>query len=97
MGPVEAVVGVRGGLRRAAPDADDATGEARLTAEVDRAVRYHRPVTLGLVRVASDTVIDAIARSLRPMDLIAEDAGDDYLVILPELGRADGTAAVERL
>ena len=31
-------------------------------------------------------MIDAIARSLRPMDLIAEDAGDDYLVILPELG-----------
>jgi DNA-binding NtrC family response regulator/pSer/pThr/pTyr-binding forkhead associated (FHA) protein len=97
IGPVQAVVGVTSGLRRATPVADDATGEARLAAEVDRAVRYHRPVTLGLIRVANDLVIDAIARSLRPMDLIAEDAGDDYLVIMPELGRADGTAAVERL
>jgi two-component system response regulator AtoC len=97
IGPVQAVVGVTSGLRRATPVADDATGEARLTSEVDRAVRYHRPVTLGLIRVANDLVIDAIARSLRPMDLIAEDAGDDYLVILPELGRTDGTAAVERL
>jgi two-component system response regulator AtoC len=97
IGPVQAVVGVTSGLRRATPVADDATGEARLASEVDRAVRYHRPVTLGLIRVANDLVIDAIARSLRPMDLIAEDAGDDYLVVLPELGRTDGTAAVERL
>jgi transcriptional regulator with GAF, ATPase, and Fis domain len=31
------------------------------------------------------------------MDLIADDAGDDYLVILPELGRDDGASAVARL
>jgi DNA-binding NtrC family response regulator len=30
------------------------------------------------------------------MDLIAEDAGDDYLLILPELGRTEGTAAIAR-
>jgi DNA-binding NtrC family response regulator len=97
IGPIQAVVGITTGLRTATNVADAATGEARLVAEVDRAVRYHRPVTIGLVRVASDPVIDAMSRALRPMDLMAEDAGDDYLVILPELGRADGTAAIERL
>jgi transcriptional regulator with GAF, ATPase, and Fis domain len=30
------------------------------------------------------------------MDMIADDAGDDYLVILPELGRTDGAAAIQR-
>jgi DNA-binding NtrC family response regulator/pSer/pThr/pTyr-binding forkhead associated (FHA) protein len=97
VGPILAVVGVTSGLRRKSAIADDAAGEARLAAEVDRAMRYHRPLTVGLVRVASDTIVDAIARSLRPMDLIAEDAGDDYLVILPELARSEGATAIERL
>ncbi len=97
VGPILAVVGVTSGLRSKSAIADDATGEARLAAEVDRAMRYHRPLTVGLVRVANDSIVDAIARSLRPMDLIAEDAGDDYLVILPELSREEGSAAVQRL
>jgi DNA-binding NtrC family response regulator len=98
IGPILAIVGVASGLRGhsgAVADAD--AGEARLVAEVDRAVRYHRPLTLGIVRVASDAVVDAMSRALRPMDLMAEDAGDDYLVILPELGRDEGAAALERL
>jgi DNA-binding NtrC family response regulator/pSer/pThr/pTyr-binding forkhead associated (FHA) protein len=97
IGPIQAVVGVTSGLRNKSAVADDTAGETRLAAEVDRAVRYHRPLTVGLVRVASDTVVDAIARSLRPMDLIAEDAGDDYLIILPELNRSEGTTSIERL
>jgi DNA-binding NtrC family response regulator/pSer/pThr/pTyr-binding forkhead associated (FHA) protein len=97
IGTIHAVVGVTSGLRQTSPVANDAAGEARLAAEVDRSVRYHRPLTVGLVRVASDTVVDAIARSLRPMDLIAEDAGDDYLILLPELGRTEGSATIERL
>jgi DNA-binding NtrC family response regulator/pSer/pThr/pTyr-binding forkhead associated (FHA) protein len=97
IGSILAVVGMTSGLRRASPIADDVRGEARLVAEVDRSVRYHRPLTLGLIRCANDAVVDAMARSLRPMDLMAEDAGDDYLVILPELGRSEGQAAMERL
>ena len=96
VGSILAVVGVASGLRRSSPVADDATGEARLAAEVDRSVRYHRALTVGLVRCGNDAAIDAIARSLRPMDMIAEDAGDDFLLILPELGRTEGHAAVER-
>ena len=97
IGPIVAIVGVTSGLRGSNAVADALAGEARLVAEVDRAVRYHRALAIGLVRVANDPVIDAMARALRPMDLIAEDAGDDYLVILPELNRAEGAAAIERL
>ena len=96
VGPIVAVVGVSSGLRRPSAVIDPSAGEARLSAEVDRSVRYHRPLTLAMIRVASDAVIDSIAATLRPMDVIAEDAGDDYLVILPELGRADGAAAIQR-
>jgi two-component system response regulator AtoC len=97
VGPILAVLGVTSGLRRTSTIADVTTGETRLAAEVDRSVRYHRPVTVALLRIASDTILDQIERAIRPMDLIAEDAGDDYLVILPELGRDEGSAAVQRL
>jgi len=97
VGPILAVVGVTSGLRRTSAIADTAAGEARLAAEVDRSVRYHRPVTVAMLRVANDVILDQIERAIRPMDLIAEDAGDDYLMILPELGREDGAAAVQRL
>src|ERR1700760_2165793 len=49
-GSILPVVGVASGLRRSSPVADDAAGEARLAAEVDRSVRYHRALTVGLVR-----------------------------------------------
>ena len=97
IGPIVAVVGVTSALRRASPVAEPAAGEARLAAEVDRSVRYHRPLTLALMRITRDDAVDAIARTLRPMDLIAEDAGDDYLIILPELDRAAGHTAIARL
>ncbi len=97
VGPILAVVGVTSGLRRTGAIADTAGGEARLAAEVDRSVRYHRPVTVAMLRIANDAILDQIERAIRPMDLLAEDAGDDYLAILPELGREDGVAAVQRL
>ncbi|HWO21190.1 MAG TPA: sigma 54-interacting transcriptional regulator [Kofleriaceae bacterium] len=97
LGSILAVVGRTSGLRRARPVSDADAGEARLAAEVDRAVRYRRPVTFALVRFAGraiDAALDAIAGILRPMDLIADYAGDDHLVILPELDRASGGAAL---
>jgi two-component system response regulator AtoC len=96
VGPIVAIVGASSALRRPAAVADPAAGEQRLAAEVDRAVRYHRPVTVAMIRIANDAVIDSIAATLRPMDMIAEDAGDDYVVILPELSRSEGDAAIKR-
>jgi DNA-binding NtrC family response regulator len=97
IGPIIAVVGATSALRRPSPVANVAAGEARLAAEVDRSVRYHRPLTLCLMRIASDVAVDEIARALRPMDLIAEDAGDDHILILPELDRATATTSIERI
>jgi len=97
IGPIVAIVNVTSGLPRSTAVVDAAAGEARLRAEVDRAVRYHRSCTIALLRVANDAAIDRIASLLRPMDLLAEEAGDDYLVILPELGRAEGSRAVDQL
>ncbi|HEY4242782.1 MAG TPA: sigma 54-interacting transcriptional regulator [Kofleriaceae bacterium] len=97
VGPIVAVVGVTSGLRRASSIEDADTGLVRLAAEVDRALRYRRPVTVALVRVPTDDAIEALARAVRPMDIVAEDAGDDFLVILPELGREEGEACVRRL
>ncbi|MFN0248015.1 MAG: FHA domain-containing protein, partial [Kofleriaceae bacterium] len=96
VGPIIAIVNITSGLRRTAHIADAETGEQRLAAEVDRSVRYHRPVTLALLRIPSDAVVEQIAATLRPMDLLAEDAGDDFLLVLPELTRSEGTAAVQR-
>ena len=96
VGPIIAIVNITSGLRRSTHIADIDAGEQRLAAEVDRSVRYHRPVALALLRVADDAVVEQIAATLRPMDMLAEHAGDDYLLVLPELTRAQGTAAIER-
>ncbi|HEY4183291.1 MAG TPA: sigma 54-interacting transcriptional regulator [Kofleriaceae bacterium] len=96
VGPISAVVNITSELRRTTNIADAATAEVRLAAEVDRSVRYHRPLTIALLRVPNEKVIDQIASTVRPMDLLAEDAGDDYILILPELARGDGSAAIQR-
>src|SRR6185369_12829525 len=67
VGPILAVVGVTSGLHQATAIADAVVGEARLTAEVDRAVRYHRPVTVAMIRVASDAILEQFERAIRPM------------------------------
>ncbi|MDQ3364060.1 MAG: sigma 54-interacting transcriptional regulator [Myxococcota bacterium] len=97
IGSVQAVVGATSALRRSRTIADAETGEARLAGEVDRAVRYRRPLAVALVRVASDAALDAMAAILRPMDVLAEIAGDDYLVILPELDRVTAAPALASL
>ncbi|MBK9033059.1 MAG: sigma 54-interacting transcriptional regulator [Myxococcales bacterium] len=97
LGPITAVVSVTSGLNTGPMIAEASAGEARLVAEIDRAVRYRRPVMVAMIRIAHDDGLDLIARSLRPMDLLAEQAGDEYLLILPELDRTSGKAALARL
>jgi hypothetical protein len=97
IGPIHAVVSVTSGLRGHPAIVDAGAGEARLVAEIDRAVRYRRPVMVAMLRIAHDAGLELIARSLRAMDLLAEQAGDEYLLILPELDRATGKTALARL
>jgi two-component system response regulator AtoC len=61
VGPITAVVTITSGLRRLDRIAPAGAGEARLAAELDRAVRYRRPVTVALVRVVGDAGLDLVA------------------------------------
>ncbi len=97
IGPIHAVVTVTSGLRRDSPILDADAGLARLAAEVFRAVRYRRPLTVALIRVAEDEAIEALARSLKPHDVLAEDVGDQYLLLLPEQDRDEGAGTLARL
>jgi len=97
LGPIQAVLHLTSSLRTPSSIADTSAGEARLAAEVDRAVRYRRPVLVALLRISNDVALDLIARSIRPMDLLAEQVGDEYLLILPELDRTTGGATLTRL
>jgi two-component system, NtrC family, response regulator AtoC len=97
IGPILAVVGVTTGLRRSSAIVDATATESRLAAEIDRSVRYRRPLTVALVRISDDEAIEALAHAVRPMDLIGEDIGDDYLMLLPELDRTTGAAMLTRL
>ena len=95
IGPILAVVGVTTGLRRSTAIADATVTEQRLAAEIDRTIRYRRPLTVVLVRIADDDAVEALANAVRAMDLVGEDIGDDYLMILPELDRPTGAADSE--
>jgi DNA-binding NtrC family response regulator/pSer/pThr/pTyr-binding forkhead associated (FHA) protein len=97
IGSIHVVVGATSGLRRASPIATAEIGDARMIAEVDRAMRYRRSVTFALVRTPVDAAIEAMAAVLRPMDMIAEVVADDYLVILPELDRESSGIALASL
>lgn len=85
IGPIVAIVHVTGAARALDP---------RLAAELDRSVRYGRPLTLGLLRPAR---VDDLRGALRPMDAVVPLGGSDVLVILPELDRSAGHAALDRL
>ena len=97
VGPILAIVNVTSGLGRPSAVADPTQGETRLGRRSRPRDALSPPALARPVRIASDPAIDAIARSLRPMDLLAEDAGDDYLVILPELARTEGQASIDRM
>jgi len=76
--------------------------DERLAAEVDRGLHYQRRMGLALIRLDGaneilDSVTDAIAAALRPMDVIAEYAPSVLAVILPELDAAATEHAVRSL
>ncbi len=96
LGPVTAIVGATSALRRRVVVSDAGVGEARLAAELDRSVRYRRPLVAALVR-CTEVQLEALAGALRPMDTLAEDVGDDYLVVLPELDRVAAETALAKV
>ena len=98
VGPVVMVVSARSTLRRGTAIVDADAFETRLRAEIDRARRYQRSVTVAALNVAGDDAgIEAIARALRDMDLMADYGGDNYAILLPELSRANAVDLLTRL
>jgi two-component system response regulator AtoC len=104
IGPAVAVVGASSRPKRSAavelvdPDAF----ELRLAAECDRAVRFHRPVSVVMLRLGGtsaqiDGAIDRIARAARRMDVIAEWSEDEIAMIVPEADRGVGIEAARRM
>ena len=76
VGPALAVLALTTPLRRRPRLASDAELEDRLEAEVDRAVRYQRPLALLMLRLEGEAAgvheaADRIAAGLRRMDLFA--------------------------
>ena len=100
VGPAQAIVATTSAVRHGRQVATVTELEDRLAAEVDRAVRYHRP--LGLVMLRLDGPVDVMTdhveqllRSLRRMDLLAEYGADELALVLPETDR-EATASVAR-
>jgi DNA-binding NtrC family response regulator/pSer/pThr/pTyr-binding forkhead associated (FHA) protein len=98
VGPATAVLAVTSRLARRTRIADPEAFEARLAAEVDRAARYQRRIVVAALKVGGDdAVAEAIGRAIRPMDLLADYGGDQYMLALPELALDEASALVRRL
>jgi DNA-binding NtrC family response regulator len=93
VGPAVAVVACASAARPARQVATVGELEDRLAAEVDRAVRYHRPLALVMIRFDGPTDpvtahVERVAALLRRMDLLAEYTADEFAIVLPESDRA---------
>ena len=88
IGPITAIV-ARSSASRRRQLATMTELEDRLAMEVDRALRYQRPLGVVMLRFegASDAVlahVDRLLHDLRHMDLVAEYGPDELAIVLPE-------------
>src|SRR5690606_34675634 len=87
-GPLTLLVARRAPRRAAVVEPEQALEEC-LTAEVFRATRYARPLSLLMMRLdgppeAIDEALDRIARDIRPMDRLAGYGDREVALVLPE-------------
>jgi DNA-binding NtrC family response regulator len=102
VGGALAVVGTSTQLRRRALVGSMSYLEERLAAEVDRAVRYKRPLAVLMLRLdgpiaAAEVALDRVAASLRRMDCLAEYGPDELAIVVPEADRAAAEATARRV
>ncbi len=98
IGHATVVLGVASQVARRTRVAEADAFEVRLEAELDHANRYRHRVTLASLRITGDDrVIEAIARSIRPMDLAGDYGGDQFVLLLPRLSREEAETALRKL
>ena len=68
-----------------------------LAADLDHGTRYRHRVTLAALRIPDDTVAEALARSVRTMDLVGDYGGDQFALLLPRLSRDEAEVTLRRL
>lgn len=76
--------------------------EAILPAELDRAARYKRPLSILMIRLSGDMSRDdvlgeVLGRNLRPMDLLSSYAPREFCIVLPEADEIQGLGVARRL
>ena len=99
-GAVTLLVARRAPRRHALVEPESALDEC-LQAEVFRAARYTRPLSLLMLRLegppeAVDEALDRIARDIRPMDRLASYSEREVAMVLPETAAPGGRAIAER-
>ncbi len=102
LGPVTAIVSTSSPARRPRHIATATELEDRLDAEVDRAARYKRPLSLVMLRFEgpSDRVyphVEAMLRQQRRMDLVAEYGTEELAIVAPEADAAAVAAVAKRV
>ncbi len=102
IGPATAVVTVTTRVTRRAPVGSNSYLEERLSAEVDRGLRYQRTFGLLMLRLEGepgpiDASLDRVAAHLRPMDVLAEYGSDEFAILYPEADRRAAEEAARRV
>jgi len=99
-GALTLLIARRAPRRTAVVEPETALDEC-LQAEVFRATRYSRPLSLLMLRLdgppeAIDEALDRIASDIRPMDLLASYSEHEVALVLPETGGPGARAIAER-
>jgi len=102
IGPVSAIVGVTTSMQQRTLVGSSFEFDDRLAAECDRAMRYHRPLGLAMLRLdgagdAATAALERVARGLRRMDYLAQYGPEEFAIILPEADLEATEAAARRI
>jgi len=98
IGNATIVLGLASQVARRSRVADADNFDARLEAELDHANRYRHRVVLAALRITGDDqMIEAIARSVRAMDLVGDYGGDQFALLMPRLSREEAESALRKL
>ena len=100
-GTITLLVARRAPRRHAQVEPESALDDC-LQAEVFRATRYTRPLSLLMLRLegppeAVDEALDRIARDIRPMDRLATYSEREVALVLPETAAPGGRSIAERV